>query len=112
LSRARRCAREVRQMGVPIRASARRSRSPRRRRREWRPQAPLAAAGPDGGPRRSAHRGRVRGVLERRSSYEAIMISTMLRVKLDRNESTDLHAQVAAEIRRAIAEGEAKPGER
>src|SRR5689334_16878658 len=40
------------------------------------------------------------------------MISTMLRVKLDRNESTDLHAQVAAEIRRAIAEGEAKPGER
>src|SRR5689334_11212743 len=40
------------------------------------------------------------------------MISTMLRVKLDRNESTDLHAQVAAEIRRAIADGEAKPGDR
>jgi GntR family transcriptional regulator len=36
----------------------------------------------------------------------------MLRVKLDRTESTDLHAQVAAEIRRAIAEGEAGPGER
>ena len=36
----------------------------------------------------------------------------MLRVKLDRAESTDLHAQVAAEIRRAIAEGEARPGER
>ena len=36
----------------------------------------------------------------------------MIRVKLDRTEGTDLHAQVAAEIRRAIAEGEAKPGER
>jgi GntR family transcriptional regulator len=36
----------------------------------------------------------------------------MIRVKLDRGEDTDLHAQVAAEIRRAIAEGEAKPGER
>jgi DNA-binding transcriptional regulator YhcF (GntR family) len=36
----------------------------------------------------------------------------MFRVKIDRAESTDLHEQVAAEIRRAIAEGEAKPGER
>src|SRR5213595_4182089 len=36
----------------------------------------------------------------------------MLRVKVDRRESTDLHEQVAAEIRRAIADGEAKPGER
>jgi GntR family transcriptional regulator len=36
----------------------------------------------------------------------------MLHVKLDRNEGTDLHVQVAAEIRRAIADGEAKPGER
>jgi GntR family transcriptional regulator len=33
-------------------------------------------------------------------------------VKLDRNEPTDLHEQVAAEIRRAIADGEARPGER
>ena len=33
-------------------------------------------------------------------------------VKIDRAEPTDLHEQVAAEIRRAIAEGEAKPGER
>jgi GntR family transcriptional regulator len=31
---------------------------------------------------------------------------------VDRAGSTDLHEQVAAEIRRAIAEGEAKPGER
>jgi GntR family transcriptional regulator len=36
----------------------------------------------------------------------------MFRVKVDRQESTDLHEQVAAEIRRAIAEGEAGPGER
>jgi len=36
----------------------------------------------------------------------------MLHVKLDRSESTDLHEQVAAEIRRAIADGEAVPGER
>jgi len=32
--------------------------------------------------------------------------------KIDRTEPTDLHVQVAAEIRRAIADGEAKPGER
>jgi GntR family transcriptional regulator len=36
----------------------------------------------------------------------------MIRVKIDRRESTDLHDQVAGELRRAIAEGEAKPGER
>ena len=36
----------------------------------------------------------------------------MLKVKLDRRDRTDLHEQVAGEIRRAIAEGEAKPGER
>jgi GntR family transcriptional regulator len=40
------------------------------------------------------------------------MISIMLRVKVTRGEPTDLHEQVAAEIRRAIADGEAKPGER
>jgi GntR family transcriptional regulator len=33
-------------------------------------------------------------------------------VKIDRNDPTDLHDQVAAELRRAIADGEAKPGER
>jgi GntR family transcriptional regulator len=32
--------------------------------------------------------------------------------KVDRNEAVDLHEQVAAEIRRAIADGEADPGER
>ena len=36
----------------------------------------------------------------------------MLRVKVDKADPTDLHEQVAAEIRRAIADGETKPGER
>jgi GntR family transcriptional regulator len=36
----------------------------------------------------------------------------MLRVKIDRRHPLELHEQVAAEIRRAIADGEAKPGER
>ncbi len=40
------------------------------------------------------------------------MNSTMLKVKVDRSDPTDLYEQVAGEIRRAIAEGEAKPGER
>jgi GntR family transcriptional regulator len=40
------------------------------------------------------------------------MTSTMISVKIDRTEPIALHDQVAAEIRRAIAEGEAKPGER
>lgn len=40
------------------------------------------------------------------------MTSTMLNVKVDRGESTELHEQVAGEIRRAIADGEAESGER
>ena len=36
----------------------------------------------------------------------------MLSVNIDRTEPLALHEQVAAEIRRAIAEGEAGPGER
>ena len=36
----------------------------------------------------------------------------MVQVKVDRRDTVDLHEQVAAEIRRAIADGEAKPGER
>ncbi len=40
------------------------------------------------------------------------MTSTMISVKIDRSEPVALHDQVAAEIRRAIAEGEAGPGER
>ena len=45
-------------------------------------------------------------------SSSASMNSTMLDVKIDRHEPTELFEQVAAEIRRAIADGEAKPGER
>ena len=33
-------------------------------------------------------------------------------VKVDRQDPTELYQQVASEIRRAIADGEAKPGER
>jgi GntR family transcriptional regulator len=36
----------------------------------------------------------------------------MLGVKVNRHDPTNLHEQVAAEIRRAIADGEASPGER
>lgn len=46
------------------------------------------------------------------SVTNASLASTMFRVTLDRAEQTALHEQVAAEIRRAIAEGEAHPGER
>lgn len=42
----------------------------------------------------------------------ARVIGTLLDVKLDRDDPAHLHEQVAAEIRRAIADGEAKPGER
>lgn len=40
------------------------------------------------------------------------MTSIMLRVKVDRADPALLHDQVAADIRRAIADGEALPGER
>ena len=40
------------------------------------------------------------------------MTSTMLEVNIDRSDPVPLHDQVAAQIRRAIAEGEAGPGER
>jgi GntR family transcriptional regulator len=36
----------------------------------------------------------------------------MLGMKIDRGEQVALHDQVAAEMRKAIAEGEASPGER
>lgn len=36
----------------------------------------------------------------------------MLRVRVDREDPVELYEQVAGEIRRAIADGEAKPGER
>ena len=40
------------------------------------------------------------------------MARTMLDVNIDRSGPIPLHDQVAAQIRRAIAEGEAGPGER
>ena len=40
------------------------------------------------------------------------MTSTMFDVNLDRSDPLPLHDQVAAQIRRAIAEGEAGPGDR
>jgi GntR family transcriptional regulator len=40
------------------------------------------------------------------------MVSIMLDVKVDRDDPLELHEQVAGELRRAIADGEAKPGER
>ncbi|GAA2032221.1 GntR family transcriptional regulator [Agromyces tropicus] len=40
------------------------------------------------------------------------MTSIMRPVKIDRHDPTDFYEQVAGQIRRAIAEGEAKPGER
>jgi GntR family transcriptional regulator len=43
---------------------------------------------------------------------DANVASIILNVKIPRDTGSDLHEQVAAEIRRAIAEGEAGPGER
>lgn len=40
------------------------------------------------------------------------MTGAMLEVKLDRHDAALLHEQVAEQIRRAIAEGEARPGDR
>src|ERR1700689_1730285 len=40
------------------------------------------------------------------------MTSTMIHGKVDRDDPALLHDQVAAQIRRAIADGEAEPGER
>jgi GntR family transcriptional regulator len=40
------------------------------------------------------------------------MTSIIVDVKIDRSDPTLLHDQVAAQIRRAIADGEARPGER
>jgi len=41
-----------------------------------------------------------------------VLLVQVFHVNLNRNEPTDLHEQVAAEIRRAIANGDASPGER
>jgi DNA-binding transcriptional regulator YhcF (GntR family) len=41
-----------------------------------------------------------------------VLLVPVLRVKVNKADPTDLYEQVAAEIRRAIADGEAKPGDR
>jgi GntR family transcriptional regulator len=41
-----------------------------------------------------------------------VLLAPVIRVKVNKRDPTDLYEQVAAEIRRAIADGEAKPGER
>ena len=43
---------------------------------------------------------------------ELLLLAPLFKVKINREEPVGLHEQVAAEIRRAIAEGEALPGER
>src|SRR6202040_1500580 len=43
---------------------------------------------------------------------EASITSTILGDRLDRSDPTALHEQVAAQIRRSIAEGDAEPGDR
>lgn len=43
--------------------------------------------------------------------YGAIVTSTML-LRLDKTDTRPLHEQVAGALRRAIAEGECRPGER
>ncbi len=48
----------------------------------------------------------------RRGFDGATLTGIMFGVKVDRDDPLPLHDQVAAEIRRAIAEGEAGPGER
>ena len=40
------------------------------------------------------------------------LLAPLESVKLNRDDPSDLHLQVAAAIRRAIADGEARPGER
>ena len=41
-----------------------------------------------------------------------VWLAPLFRVKVSRDDAADLHRQVAGEIRRAIADGEARPGER
>ena len=43
---------------------------------------------------------------------DATVASTMIGIKIDRSDPARLHDQVAGDIRRAIADGEAKAGEK
>jgi GntR family transcriptional regulator len=58
-------------------------------------------------------RGRRRGLAGRcLGDYDANVRSTNPTVEIDHSSPVPLHEQVAAAIRRAIADGEARPGER
>jgi GntR family transcriptional regulator len=48
----------------------------------------------------------------RQKASSATLHITMIRLNIDRSDPTLLHDQVAADIRRAITDGEAKPGEK
>jgi GntR family transcriptional regulator len=48
----------------------------------------------------------------KQSLQSATVNSTLLAVKVEHDDSATLHSQVAAQIRQAIADGEAKPGVR
>ena len=61
---------------------------------------------------RSACENRARRKADFASHYCANMTGVMALVKVTRDDPSLLHEQVAAQIRRAIAEGEARPGER
>ena len=69
-----------------------------------------SAASRLGNQRRKARTRRLKRRLRHRKKL--LLLVQVFHVKLNRNEPTDLHEQVAAEIRRAIAKGEAHPGER
>jgi GntR family transcriptional regulator len=60
------------------------------------------------------HRARARRPRRRGDAHRSgdTLNITMLDVKVNRADPTDLYDQVAGEIRRAIANGEAQPGER
>jgi DNA-binding transcriptional regulator YhcF (GntR family) len=74
-------------------------------------QVPAASAPARVGNQRGEARTR-RWERRLRHQEKLLLLVQVFHVKLNRNEPTDLHEQVAAEIRRAIAKGEASPGER
>src|SRR5262245_34756500 len=69
------------------------------------------ASSPAGSSTRGGRGGATTGIPASPHSGASIN-STMIRVKIDKGDPTDLYEQVAGEIRRAIANGEAQPGER
>ena len=93
---------------VPASATLRALASPPRSAPRRGPRAPRASTGSLG----RGGRGGAVTVTAASLTRCASITSTMLNVKVNEADPTDLYEQVAAEIRRAIADGEAKPGER